>query len=172
EPPVCLVVRALWVAVGAVVRMTALASLALLAGLWLAAGDEGGEAIDVAVIARLLVLTAAAIIAALLVARLEELRVPRQVGLWIAGAELRLLTAGTLRRQAGLADRLAIAVLEVLLDVGGALHRPGRLLLLVVGIGLPELLLGGRDQTEIMLGVLEVVFRRDRVARGLSVARK
>ena len=41
-----------------------------------------------------------------------------------------------------------------------------------VRIVLPELLLRRRDQAEIVLGVLIVIFGRDRIAGGLRVARK
>jgi len=43
---------------------------------------------------------------------------------------------------------------------------------LKIGILLPELLLRGRDQPEIMFGVLKVIFRRDRIAGGLRVTRE
>ena len=43
-------------------------------------------------------------------------------------------------------------------------HRPGLRRLLLIGLVLPELFLRRRDQAEIMLGVLVVVFRRDRIA--------
>ena len=44
--------------------------------------------------------------------------------------------------------------------------------LLLIRLALPELLLRRRDQAEIMLGVLIIVFRRDRVARRRRVACK
>jgi hypothetical protein len=39
-----------------------------------------------------------------------------------------------------------------------------------IRLGLPELLLGGGDQPEIMLRMLKVVFRRHRIPRRLGVA--
>jgi hypothetical protein len=41
-----------------------------------------------------------------------------------------------------------------------------------VRIVLPELFLRGRNEPEVVLGVLKVIFRRHRVARGLGVARE
>ena len=41
-----------------------------------------------------------------------------------------------------------------------------------VRVALAELLLRRRDQAEIMLGVLIIVFRRHRIAGGLRVARE
>src|SRR5581483_3273296 len=46
------------------------------------------------------------------------------------------------------------------------------LILLIVGVLLAELLLRGSDQTEIMLGVLIVIFGRDRIAGALRVTGK
>src|SRR6185437_7221389 len=46
------------------------------------------------------------------------------------------------------------------------------LLLIVVGVLLPELLLRGGDKAEVMFGVLIIIFRRDRIAGALRIARK
>src|SRR5262249_1996571 len=53
----------------------------------------------------------------------------------------------------------------------GAAHLV-RLLLLIVRLTLAKLLLSHRDQTEIMLGMLIIIFRRNRIARALRVAGK
>jgi len=55
-----------------------------------------------------------------------------------------------------------VTFLAALVGAGGVVTE--------VGIVLPELFLRRSDQAEIMLGVLKVIFRRHRVARGLGVA--
>ena len=64
-------------------------------------------------------------------------------------------------RRIGFADlRLLVAVVITLVGVTAA-----RLLLLEIGgLALAKLFLRGRDQTEVMLGVLVIIFRRDGVA--------
>ena len=61
-------------------------------------------------------------------------------------------------------------VVALLLSTARALLL--RLLLIVVGVLLPELFLSGGDQTEIMFGVLVVILGRHRVAGPLRVTRK
>src|ERR1700761_4640355 len=70
-------------------------------------------------------------------------------------------------RGIGLAD-LRLFVTVVIAIIGA----PAARLLLEIGLALAELLLRGGDQTEIMLGVLVVIFRCDRVTRTLRVAGK
>ena len=60
---------------------------------------------------------------------------------------------------------LAIAVVVALI---GPAHLAG-LLLLVIGLTLAELLLRRSDDAEIVLGMLIVIFRRDRIAGALRV---
>src|SRR5512140_1886740 len=64
----------------------------------LAAGDEGGQPVDIAFVAALVALAALLLrtAAILLLARRVELGVRRQIGLRIAGAERRLLAAAAL----------------------------------------------------------------------------
>src|SRR5215510_7864283 len=90
----------------------------------------------------------------------ERLRIARQVGLWLARSERHLAD-----------DRLLIA----LVLVRDLLARAG--LPLVFGAGkmwivLAKLLLRRRNQTVVVLRVLVVVFRRDRIAGGLGIARE
>ena len=67
--------------------------------------------------------------------------------------------------------RLHHAVVVAVEIVVGALFAAARLrLLLLIGRVLPELFLRRRDQAEVMLGVLVVIFRRDRVARRRRIA--
>ena len=68
--------------------------------------------------------------------------------------------------------RLHDAVVVVVEIVVGALFVAAVRALLLIGRVLPELFLRRRDQTKIMLGVLIVVFRRDRIAGRLRVARQ
>src|SRR5262245_43202754 len=102
-------------------------------------------------------LALAAPIGLLLVARRERLCLARQVGL-LAGAEGLLASHGRL---------LGALLIHVV-------HGVVALVLLrsIVRIGLAELLLGKRDQAVIMLSMLKIVLRRDRIARGLGVARQ
>ena len=69
------------------------------------------------------------------------------------------------RRKRLAADRgLVVAVVKTV----GATHLTG-LLLLVIGLALTELFLRGSDQAKIMLGVLIVIFRGDRISGALRV---
>ena len=61
-----------------------------------------------------------------------------------------------------------VARLELLVVAAAALGA----LRLEVRVLLAELFVRRRDQAEIMLGMLEIIFRRNRVARGLRVARE
>src|SRR5262249_15011249 len=79
---------------------------------------------------------------------------------------IRLLLAAVGHVAHRMARRLVVTAIETIV----AMIRRG--ILAVVGIVLPELLLRGRNQAEVMLGVLKVVSRRQRVARGLGVTRK
>jgi hypothetical protein len=100
----------------------------------------------------------------LVVARNEGLRIGRNVGLRLTPAKRCL--------DEGLAVVLAIfevlfrARLELLVVAASAIGTRR----LEVRVALPELLLRDRDQAEIMLGMLEVVLCRDRIAGRLRVA--
>jgi len=143
-----------------------------------AAGDEGRERfvaafalrarlrpgfrrLAVALLARLIVL---------IVARHERLRVARQIRLLARRIGLLLVRLLSERLRAIVAVFRAILIAwRELLVVAAAAFGAGRL---EVRVLLPELFLCGRDQAEIVLGMLEVIFRRDRIARGLRVARE
>jgi hypothetical protein len=142
-------------------RRPAIAVLRLLM-LRLGAGNERGQAIDVALVFRarrlrtrlkmlllLLRLMIVLLLIVLLLARIIWLRLARRERL---AADVRLL---------------AVAIVVVLL---GSAHLAGLLLLLlVIRLALPELLLRRGDNAEIMLGVLVVIFRRNRIAGALCV---
>src|SRR5437867_8452311 len=90
----------------------------------------------------------------------ERLRIARQVGLRLAGSKRHLAN-----------DRLLIAIVLV----RHLLARASRCVVFGTGemwIVLAKLLLRRRDQTVVVLRVLIVVFRRDRIAGGLGIARK
>src|SRR6516164_3658797 len=127
----------------------------------LPAGDEGRQAVDVAIGRRVALRLAWLVRLALLVLR-ERLRVARDIGLPLAGA---------VRRVGGSAHRrlpIVVAVVEATFaHAGRFVLRTGE-----VGIVLPELLLRRGDHAVIVLGVLIVILRRDRITRGLRVARE
>jgi len=84
-----------------------------------------------------------------------------------------MLLARLIRLRLAWSERLAadvrlLAVAVVVAFIGPA-HLAGLLLLLVVGLALAELLLCRRDDAEIVLGVLIVIFRRDGIAGALRV---
>jgi hypothetical protein len=159
--------RAAVIAVLTVLTIAALAPLAALIVLGrrlrLAAGDEGGQALDIAVVGgngllpllivlrlRLLLLRLILLRLVLLLARIKRLRLGRE----------------------GLAaHRRLIALAIVVIVVRGIAARVAALLL-VIGLRLAKLLLRGSDQAEIMLGVLIIIFGGDRVAGTLRIARE
>ena len=107
------------------------------------AGDEGRQA---AIIARLGLLHARLGLAIALLARLRILALYERLRiLWNV--------------------RLWLARLELLVVAALGTRLEVRILL-------PELLLRGGDQAEIMLGVLEIVFGGNRIAGGLGITRK
>lgn len=141
----------------AVLSVTTLAVL----GLPLAASDERRQPIDIAL---------AFLGWLLLRPRLKALRL-----LWLLlrleMLLLRLLLFARVERlrlrRIGLADlRLFVAV--VVAVIGGIAAR----LLLEIGLGLSQLFLRGGDQTEVMLGMLIVIFGGDRISGTLRVAGK
>jgi hypothetical protein len=84
---------------------------------------------------------------------------------------LRLTLVERLRLwRVGLADlRLIIAVIVAVVGHIAA-HSTARLLLLKIGLILAKLFLRGGDQTEIMLGMLIIIFGGDRISGALRVA--
>src|SRR5262249_22010126 len=119
----------------------------------LPAGDEGRQPVDVAIGGRVALRLARLVGLALLVLR-ERWRVARDIGLRLAGAVRRIGGAPPRRPATGRAG------------VGGALAHGARAILrtLEVGIVLSELLLRRGDHPVIVLGVLIVILRRDRIA--------
>ena len=98
----------------------------------------------------------------LIVALHEGLRIRRDERLRLARAER--LVAGERRFVLAVVELLVVALkLLVVAALGPRLE---------VRIVLAELLLRRRDQAEIMFGVLEIIFRRDRIAGRLGVTRK
>ena len=142
-------VRAIW-------AIRTVAALPLLRRLLrLSAGDEGRQPFDV------------------LLALLQEVR---RAGLRVLRLHLRVLLLARIerlllsRRKRFAADRRLLVVAVVVAVVGKIAARLA--LLLVIGLALAELFLGGSDQAKVVLRVLVVVFRGDRVAGTLRVARK
>src|SRR5215831_14539967 len=147
------------------VGLVVVAVLALV-GTWmrlvlLPAGDEGRQPVDVAVGWRVALRLTRLVGLALLVLR-EGLCVAR---------DIRLRLAGAVRRIGGRANRrlnIVVAVVEATFaHAGRFILRTGE-----VGVVLPELLLRRGDHAVIVLGVLIVILRRDRITRRLRVARE
>src|SRR5262249_24926005 len=96
-----------------------------------------------------------------LLTALEELRIAWQGGLRIPGTEGRLLAHA---RQAGW------LIVPVVADIVTRLVAPvDSTFAAEEGSRLPELLLRCGNEAEIMLGVLEIVFGRNRISGRLSV---
>jgi hypothetical protein len=154
----------------------------------LRAGDEGRQAVDIAgvgddrlrlvrrlrlLILRLRTMVAFAVLARLLVANIGLLVIVAllivAIVIALAVTLIGLLLLRRLRNEARLLAEI-LEILAVVLAVVTAAGADGlvaaRLLVLA------ELFLRRRDQAEIMLGVLVVVFGGDRVARGARVTRK
>jgi len=133
------------------------------------AGDEGRQALHIAVIVTAMghgtLLMAAAEVLLLagkvrLLARRIELRITWQIGLRIAGAEGRLLAWPRL------SGALVVAVVaHVVAHVHAAFAAEERR-------RRAKLLLRRGDEAEIVLRVLEIILRRNRISRRLRVARK
>src|SRR5262249_41695809 len=125
-----------------------------------AASDEGRQTLDVAVIvfgSRVLRMTTAKTrLFAKLLTRREELGITRQIGLRIPGAE------GGLFAQARQSGRLVLPlVAHVVARIVTAVHCA---FATEEGCRLPELFLRRRNQAEVMLRVLEIILRRNRVS--------
>ena len=74
------------------------------------------------------------------------------------------------RRERLAADGRLLVVAVVVAVVGSIAALVAALL--VIGLALTKLLLRRRDQAKVMLGVLIIIFRRDRVAGALRIAGK
>jgi hypothetical protein len=146
----------------------------------LAAGDEGRQPFDVFVIGRLkalvpglvvllrwlrLLMRLLVLLRLLVVLRLLMVRLLVLLRLLLLARIVGLL----LWRERLAADRrlVIVAVVKRVIGVDAALLR---LLLIERRLGLPQVFLRGGYQAEIMLGVLVVVFGRDRIAGALRVA--
>jgi hypothetical protein len=149
--------KAVGLAVVAILAVLPAGRLTLL-GLLLTAGDEGRQPVDV-----------------LFVRRLELLR-PRLKLLGL-GLRLRLLLFARIerlrfaRRKRLAVDHRLVGVAVVVRIVREITARIARLLL-IVGLGLPKLLLRRRDQAEIVFGVLVVILGGDGIARTLCITGK
>ena len=143
--------------IGAILPVRTIAALPVLRRLMLllTAGDERRQPFDVVFVAgrmllarlkllRLVIL----LLIVMLISRIVRLRLPRCERL---AAEVRLFV---------------VAVVET---VVGAPHLAG-LLLLVIRLALAELFLRGGDQPEIVLGMLIIIFRGDRIPGALRIA--
>ena len=151
------------IAVRAVLPRRPVIAVLRLLMLRLSAGDERWQAVDVALVFRSRML---------LRPRLELLlRLLRLIVLLIV-----MLLARIVRLRLARGERLAagmglIAIAVVVVVIGGRAHLACRLLL-VIGLTLPELLLRRSDDAEIVLGVLIIIFRRNRVPGALRVTGK
>jgi len=148
------------IAVRAVLPLRPVIAVLRLLMLRLSAGDERRQAVDVALVFRSRMLLRPRL---KLLLRLMVLLI---VMLFARIIRLRLARGERLAADMGL---LAIAV--VVAVIGRRAHLAGRLLL-VIGLTLPELLLRRSDDAEIVLGVLIIIFRCNRVPGTLRVTRK
>jgi len=84
-----------------------------------------------------------------------------------------MLFARVIRLRLARGEWLAANVwlLAVVVTLIGSAHLAGRLLL-IIGLTLPELFLRCSNNAEIVLGVLVVIFRRNRIAGALRIARQ
>jgi len=148
------------IAVRAVLPRRPVIAVLRLLMLRLSAGDERRQAVDVALVFRSRMLLRPRL---KLLLRLMVLLI---VMLFARIIRLRLARGERLAADMGL---LAIAV--VVAVIGRRAHLAGRLQL-VIGLTLPELLLRRSDDAEIVLGVLIIIFRCNRVPGTLRVTGK
>jgi hypothetical protein len=125
-----------------------------------AAGDERRQSIDIGFV------ICGVVTRLKLRPRLRLLR----LAVLVARIEWLLHVAGSKR----LAFGWALIVVTVVVAVIGAVDAlvAAARLLLIIRLVLPKLLLGRRDQTKVVFRVLKVIFRRNRIARTLRIARK
>ena len=133
----------------------------------LAAGNEGRQAVDVLIVARLRLLLRPRLKMLLLLLLLLLLLRLMMVRLVLRLARIEWLRLARRKRLAGQMRLLVIITVERIVAIAAHIAL---LLLLVVGLALPVLLLGGGDQAEIMFGVLVVVFGGNRIAGTLRIA--
>jgi hypothetical protein len=144
--------------VGTILPLRTIAALPVLRRLMLllTAGDERRQPFDVAVFVVGRVLLALLKVLRLMVLLLVVMLLTRIVRLRLARCE----------RFAADVRLFVVAVVET---VVGAAHLAW-LLLLVIGLALAKLFLRGGDQAEIMLGMLIIIFRGDRITGALRIA--
>jgi hypothetical protein len=133
----------------------------------LAPGNKGRQAVDVLIAGwrrRVLRPRLKMLLLLWLLLRLVMVLLRRLVLLLASIERLRLARCERLAGQVRLL--VVVAVEAIVADIAAHIA----LLLLVEGLALPVLLLGGGDQAEIMLGVLVVIFGRDRIAGTLRIA--
>src|SRR6202521_2491332 len=183
-PPAAAVAPA--IAVALVVLVAAVARLGSLAALATAAGDERRQAnvaLRLALIALKIRLRLGLRLRLML--RLGLVRWLR-LGLRLVLLMLRLLKGRLLillmplrlltlrrrhRRAAGIRLATGVALVAVAVEIVAVAALLG-LLILLMRILLTELRLRRGDEAEIVLGVLQIAFRRDGIARGLRIARE
>src|SRR5215470_3947258 len=129
----------------------------------LSAGDERRQAVDVGLVFR---------IRMLLRPRLKlRLMLLRLIVLLLVVMLLARIVWLRLTRGERLAADMGLLAIAVVVAVIGSAHLAGWLLL-VIGLTLPELLLRRSDDTEIVLGVLVIIFRCNRIPGALRVTGK
>jgi hypothetical protein len=164
-------------------RTIAALTLLRLLRLWLIAGDERWQPLDVSLAFGSRVLgPRLKMLLAVLWLTVLWLTVLWLTVLWLTVLLLRLIVLLLivvvllawmiwllLARRERLAANFRLFVVRLVVTVVGRTHVAS-LLLLIIRLVLPELLLRGGDETKIMFGVLVVVFRRNRISRTLRVA--
>lgn len=146
------------IAVRAVLPLRPVVALRSLLLLRLSTGDERWQAVDVALVFRTRMLRPRLkilLILLWLIVLLIVMLLARIVWLWLARGER-------------LAADVRLLTIAVVVAVIGSAHLAG-LLLLVIGLTLPELLLRRSDEAEIVLGVLIIIFRCNRISGALRV---
>ena len=145
------------IAVRAVLPLRPVVAVRSLLLLRLSTGDERWQAVDVALVLRTLLRPRLKILLILLwlIVLLIVMLLARIVWLWLARGER-------------LAADVRLLTIAVVVAVIGSAHLAG-LLLLVIGLILPELLLRRSDKAEIVLGVLIIIFCCNRIPGALRV---
>lgn len=145
-------------AVRAVLPLRPVVAVLRLLMLRLRSGDERWQAVDIALIFRTRMLRPLKLLLMLL----------RLIVLLIGMLLTRIVWLRLARSERLTAD-MGLLIIAVVVTVIGRAHLAGRLLLLVIGLTLPELFLSRRDDAEIVLGMLIIVFRCNRVPGALRV---
>lgn len=152
------------IAVRAVLPLRPVVAVLRLLMLRLSAGDERWQAVDVALVFRLVFRTR------MLRPRLKLLLMLLRRRLLIVMLLARIVRLRLARGERLTAD-MGLLTIAIVVTVIGRAHLAGRLLL-VIGLTLPELLLRRSDEAEIVLGVLIIIFRCNRVPGALRVTGK